>query len=56
MASPNSPSSTGPLPVIRLDGWKEIASPFGDRDHRQLWPVLVYDGTRFVPVSGAITR
>ena len=28
----------------------------GDRDHAELFPVLVYDGARFVEVTGRITR
>jgi hypothetical protein len=33
-----------------------LGHPFRESDRAAAWPVLVYDGTRFVPVSGAITR
>jgi hypothetical protein len=32
-----------------------LKHPFGERDQRELWPVLVYDGARFVKVTGRTT-
>ena len=39
-----------------LEATGRLSHRLGDRDESELWPVLVYDGRRFVKVTGRITR
>jgi len=40
----------------RLEAEGLLNHEFGDRDHREAWPVFVWNGTRFAPVTSSTAR